>query len=229
MSIRVATARYGVGIVVLSLAPLLGQQKPTEPSTPGKYEFPVMMRQKVEAGVTPVGTKVQAELVLATLVEGKVFPRGALFSGEVAESVAKTKSEPARLSIRMDSVRWKNESATVKVYLTAWYYPIQAVAADQDLRYGPVEGPIKTWDGRGAYPDERNPASRPFPKALGERTEGPPDTPATSISKRRELMKEVVSTHGQDGAVVISSRRQNIKLDKFTTYVLATGDLLTRD
>jgi hypothetical protein len=40
------------------------------------------------------------------------------------------------------------------------------------------------------------------------------------------LMKDVESAVGNDGAVEIISRRTNIKLDKLTTYVLATGALL---
>jgi hypothetical protein len=39
-------------------------------------------------------------------------------------------------------------------------------------------------------------------------------------------MKNVESTRNGDGAVSLTSKSFNIKLDKLTTYVLATGDLL---
>jgi hypothetical protein len=38
-------------------------------------------------------------------------------------------------------------------------------------------------------------------------------------------MKDVESTRQSDGALVLSSTHVNIKLDKTTTYVLATDDL----
>ena len=39
-------------------------------------------------------------------------------------------------------------------------------------------------------------------------------------------MKNVESARNSDGAIAITSNRSNIKLDKLTTYVLATNDLL---
>src|ERR1700757_2908294 len=84
---------------------LSAQEKP-ETSTPGSMqEFPVILQQTLIAGKTPVGTKVQAKLSLATLLNGIVLPRNAVFSGEVVESIAKTKSEPSSITIRMDSVQ----------------------------------------------------------------------------------------------------------------------------
>ncbi len=50
------------------------------------------MKQDVTAGKTPVGTKVQAKLQVATLVDGTVLPKNTVFSGEVTESVAKSES-----------------------------------------------------------------------------------------------------------------------------------------
>ena len=86
-------------------------------------ELPIVLRQTVEAGKTAVGTKVEARLVMATMINGAVLPRGAVISGEVTESVAKSNNSPSRLAIRMDSAQWKNGEAKFKVYLTAWYYP----------------------------------------------------------------------------------------------------------
>src|SRR3974377_1143289 len=72
----------------------LCEQKPAPSGPAGVREFPVTLRQKVEAGATPVGTKVEAELVVATLVDGVVIPRDAVFTGEVVESAAKSATDP---------------------------------------------------------------------------------------------------------------------------------------
>jgi hypothetical protein len=60
---------------------------------------------------------------------------------------------------------------------------------------------------------------------LNRSAESAPESPVYVVSKRRFLMKDVDSEHNSDGAVAISSRRFNIRLDKMTTYVLATGEL----
>src|ERR1700726_1668318 len=129
------TAMRFLVFVIFCSAPSLAQQKPPAPASSGVQEFPMIMRQNVTAGKTPVGTEVQAKLVVGTLGDGTVFPKNAIFSGKVIESVAKTSTEPSRLAIRMDSVQWKDGSAAVKVYLTAWIYPT-TVAPGQDLQYG---------------------------------------------------------------------------------------------
>jgi hypothetical protein len=49
----------------------------------------MIMRQNVTAGKTPVGTEVQAKLVVGTLGDGTVFPKNAIFSGKVIECVAR--------------------------------------------------------------------------------------------------------------------------------------------
>ena len=59
-------------------------------------EFPATMRKKIVAGVTPVGTVVQAKLEVATLVDGVVVPENAILSGEVTESSAKSDTDPSR-------------------------------------------------------------------------------------------------------------------------------------
>ena len=214
--------------VVLSSAVLLSQVLHAQPTPaagnlPAGLEFPVVMRQNVAAGKTPVGTKVQAKLAVATLVAGVVVPEGAILSGEVTESVAKSATDPSRLGIRMDSAQWANGSAPIKVYLTAWYYPVVATATRADQAIGlPDAGNNPRPRMGGVYPGQRNPTSPPLsgsdPGAM------PPPTPA-DISKHRVLMKNVESMHNPDGAVTLTSKRSNIKLDKQTTYVLATGDL----
>ena len=117
------------GFAISGPTPLFRAVKGSSPcerwSVASVQEFPVTMRQNVKAGKTPVGTKIEAKLTIATLVNGTVIPAGAIFSGEVVESAAKSSSDPSRIAIRMDSVQWKNASKPITVYLTAWYYPIQ--------------------------------------------------------------------------------------------------------
>ena len=187
------------------------------------------MRQNVVAGKTPAGTKIGANLVVATLVDGVVIPRGAAVSGEVTESVAKTKTDPSRLAIRMDSAEWKNGSAPIKLYLTAWYYPV-TLLADEDV-YAPSAATSRPrlYSRRAINSDPNDPATQPFPDPGGDNSghAGPASSaPASSASPSRVLMKDVESTRQSGGAVALTSKRSNIKLDKTTTYVFATGDLL---
>jgi hypothetical protein len=212
---------------LLCSAPLLGQQKPASPTSPAALEFPVVMQQAVTAGATPVGAKVQAKLAVATLVDGKVLPRNAVFSGEVTESVAKTKTDSSRLAIRMDSVQWKNGSASLHVYLTAWYYPVRADMG-QNLAYEPPDAASspRNWNGAGTYPDPSNPiAQQRFPGADPDKSANSmPDIPNLIASNHRVLMKNVESARSSDGTVAITCKRSNIKLDKMTTYELAPAD-----
>jgi len=214
-----------IALVVLCSTTLLAQQSPAAPPPSGMHEFPVIMQQNVTAGNTPVGTKVRAKLTVATLLDGAVVPRNAVFSGEVIESVAKSASDASRLAIRMDSVQWKKGSAPITVYLTAWFYPSVSVRGG-DLQYGPPQPASKTWNGAGAYPDPKSPINQPFPgRDSDARSDSVPDTAASVTSHHRVVMKNVESARNSDGAIAITSNRSNIKLDKLTTYVLATNDL----
>lgn len=215
-------------VLVMALASAFGQQKPASSSSSGPSsgarEFPVTMQQNVTAGKTPPGTKVQAKLEVATLVDGAVIPRNAVFSGEVIESVAKTKTEPSRIAIRMDSVQWKGSSAAVKMYLTAWYYPVHEQMG-QDLQYGPQQSAKGTWNGQGQYPDPNSKSYKPFPGSdTDKKNSTVPDTPNATTSNRRVPMNDVESASGADGTLTLISKRTNIKLDKLTTYVFS-GDV----
>lgn len=227
--IPIGTGTKAVSILVLCFclcASLIGQRKPTaSTSPPGTEEFPVLLQQSLTAGKTPAGTKVQAKLEVATLVSGTVIPRNAVFSGEVVASAAKTKSAPSRLAIRMNSVQWKNGSAAVKIYLTAWYYPARD-AMGQDLQYGPQEPANRTWNGQGQYPDPNSKSYKPFPGSDSGKDSAVPDTPSAAASNHRVLMKDVEYANGTDGSLALVCKRTNIKLDKLTTYVLSSGDLL---
>jgi hypothetical protein len=217
--------------VILGSVALLSQQLPQSSSSPVRMEFPIVMTQNIVAGKTPVGTKVQAKLVAATLVNGIVVPRDAVLSGEVTESVKKSASDPSRLSIRMDSADWKKGSVPIKVYLTGWYYP-EAAAATQDLSYQPPDAANskKNWNGMGAYPDPNNHISQQkFPAGDDSNKDAgsvPAASPASNISAHRAVMKNVQSMRNSDGAVVLINQRSDLKLDRVTTYVLASSDLI---
>lgn len=202
----------------------LAQQTTSLPAASVVREFPMVLESNVVAGKTAVGTKIQAKLSVATLHEGSVIPRNALFTGEVIQSVAKTATEASRLAIRMDSARWKNGSAAVTLYLTAWYYPT-VTEAGQNLQYGPSQPANRTWNGQGQYPDPNSRSYKPFPGSDSDSNANSPDSPSSVTSNHRVAMANVESERSSDGTIAIVSRKANIKLDKITTYVLASGDL----
>jgi hypothetical protein len=219
-----------VGFLVLAVVHgfpvLLSQTKPAQDVRPVGIELPVTLRKSVTAGNTPVGTKVEATLSIATLLKGVVVPRGAVFSGEVTTSVAKSKTGASRLGVCTDLVHWKNGSLKVKTCLTAWYYPMAAaLASDSADRGPPVDNP-RTWNGPGSHPGVGIPPAQPFPPHDSRLDPGAtPSAPASVIAAHRVVMTGVDSTINGDGEVTIASTRFNIKLDTRTTYVLATGDL----
>lgn len=184
-----------------------GQARPPLSSGPAALEFPVTMRQNVVAGKTAVGTKVEARLTMATLVKGTVIPEGAIFSGEVVKSAAKSDADPSQLSIRMDSVQWKNESRPMKVFLTAWYYPLlmgeEAETKDQEEIMSSPSG--------NSFPSQRIPRDK-LPSVA-------------RVSENRVLLKDIESKRADDGTITLTSTKSSIKLDKGTMYVLSPGDL----
>jgi hypothetical protein len=228
-------------IIVLGSAVLLGQSfKPQEISGAGssspvgaidadacaQCELPSTLRQTVEAGKAAVGTKVEALLMMGTMTKAGVLPRGALISGEVTESVAKSGDSPSRLAIRMDSAQWKNGSAKFKLYLTAWFYPPAPMAAP-NLAFGPA-GDRRNWGGVDPTVDTTDPPN-PAQTISRQQDQGVvtnASAPASIISKERVLMKNVKSESGADSSVVLVSSRSSIKLNKETTYILAANALL---
>jgi hypothetical protein len=195
---------------------------------PGKTpEFPVILEQSVTSGKTPVGSKIQAKLIIATLLNGTVIPRNAMLSGEVTESVAKKGTDASRLAIRMDSVQWKAGSSAVRVYFTGWYYP-SLDEAGQDLQYGPQQSAQRTWNGQGQYPDPNSHVYRPFPSGDSDKDPSGPDTSSSTMAKNSVLIRDVEVQHGTDGAIVLTSKRSNIKLERYTTYVVSTGDAVSK-
>ena len=238
---KIKAAGLAACAIVLGSAVLLGQA-PEAQKVPGaeasshadtgtsaadgcvECELPIVLRQTVEAGKTAVGTKVEARLVMATMINGAVLPRGAVISGEVTESVAKSNNSPSRLAIRMDSAQWKNGEAKLRMYLTAWYYPPAPMAAP-DLSYGPP-GDKRNWGGVNPTVDTTDPPN-PAQRLSTQQDNGVnADAPGSIISSKRVLIKNVKSASGADGPVVLVSSRSNIKLNKVTTYVLAINELI---
>ena len=226
----------GCGLLVLLFVfAYSGEKTPISANNTDLIEFPVTLQQKITAGVTVVGTKVQAKLTISTLVHGTVIPRDAVLSGEITESVAKSADAPSKLGIRMDMAQWKSGSLPVKVYLTEWYYsPKSMMTEDENSGYrGAMHGSVgisvggggnnpqtfpgsTTSSGRGMPSDD----SMPFP------TTPDPGTMNTNDSSTHRLrMPDVESKRAEDGAIILLSKK-GLKLDKNTTYVLASGNLL---
>jgi hypothetical protein len=212
-------------VVAIAHPAPLSSQKPVAPTGSAMTEFPVLLQQNVVAGKTPVGTKIQAKLAEATLLEGKVIPKNAMFSGEVVESIARTDTQPSLLSVRMDSVQWKGDSAFVKLYLTQWYYPAKD---ETGQNFQEVASPAakRAQMGEIQYPTPEMKVHRPPPNEESSKSPSAPDTGLSSSSGRRMQMKNVVSVHNENGVIAITSSHSNLKLDKSTMYVLASGDLL---
>jgi len=221
MSDRTVLPILILGLISCSTPMLWSQQAPIPAKGP---EFPIVLQQGVTAGKTPVGSKIQGKLVMATLLDGTVIPRNATFTGEVVESVAKTATDPSRLAICMDSAQWKNGSAALKVYFTGWYYP-KVAESGQDLQYGPPQPANRTWNGQGQYPDPNSKVYRPFPGGDSDKNSSSvPDTPSETDSKHRAPIKDVEVVLGSDGTIALTSKRSNLKLERYTTYVVSAGD-----
>jgi len=90
-------------------------------------------------------------------------------------------------------------SAGDKLYLTACITPL---AADYNSATGDADPPL--------HVNSRD-TSRTIPV---------PTTPVPGLSQHRAVMKYIESVTGAGGAIVLTSKHSNIKLDKSTTYVL---------
>jgi hypothetical protein len=211
---------FGCGILIALVSPTRAQQ--TAPaSTPtalskgasAALEWPVTFQQTVTAGMNAVGTKAQAKLLIATQFNGTVVPAGAVLSGEVVESQAKSATTPSRLAIRMNRVQWKDVGPfEVKLYLTHWYHPFRPIARE--------EGPAQPYEHgeiglRAAYPQEQ--PGRILQEAVSDS--------GGLVSPKLLAIKNVEATSCNDGTVVLTSNKSNIKLDKGIIYVLGVNDL----
>ncbi len=207
--------RLLLALVLLCCTALLGQQKAAPSASTAALEFPVTFQESVAAGKTAIGTRVEAKLGMATLVNGTVIPQGAVFSGEVVESTAKDKTEPSKLGIRIDSAQWKSGSVTLKLYLMGWFYPTLLQSSEEMHTTRTLAAP---------YPADNSQAYPPFPS--GASGGDPSGADNSTSSQHRVRMKDVETDRGNDGTITLVSRQSNIKLDKVTTYVLACPDSL---
>jgi hypothetical protein len=193
---------------------VIGQQK----SSPLR-EFPVVLQQSVEAGKTPVGTKVQGKLAVATEFHGIVIPRNAVVTGVVFESVRKSATAPSRLGIRMENAKWKDESTCMmKAYLMPLYYPM----VSQSTQGPPTESPdpsSRTTNG----PNQSSSSPMSQPSFAGGNSEAVQEAMPNilTLSSRPVPMKNVVMEPVPDNGLDLVSQHDNIKLYKMTTYVLA--------
>ena len=159
-------------------ASLIGQQTPASGVATGAEEFPVILQRGITAGKTPVGTKIQAKLGTATLVNGTVVPRNAVFSGEVTVSSAKTKTDPSRLAVRMDTVQWKSRIGPRKGLfdrmvlphpLRDWTNPRVWAAGNQPPVLGTAPAPTPDPNSSDTY--------KPFPTGDSDQGSSVPNTP----------------------------------------------------
>jgi hypothetical protein len=230
-----------LAIVILGFQAAYAQNQKTGPPSshtlvPG-IELPVTLRQNVTAGITPPGTKIQARLTIATLINGVVIPEGATLTGEVTVSTAKsakTEDSPSRLSIRLDSARWKAHPEPLQLspslYLTEWFYPPIPIRLHDHDRSSESAFPDTArnpgFGTGGIYPGQRNPTGPPISAPTPSDTstiEPLPPTPHSDDTQHRVQMKSVECTRSADGALLLDSKTQNIKLDKNITYVFASG------
>ena len=195
------------------------QQKPADSSSQILREFPVVLQQSVEAGKTPVGTKVKGKLAVATQFRGTVIPRDAVVTGVVFESVRKEGKSPSRLGIRMENAAWKGQSSCMMAaYLMPLYYPMTV----QSAQGGPVDTPnpdSRTLNGpnqSGSSPMSQGSFSGSNSEAIHEAI---PEI--TTMSSRPVSMKDVRMEPVDKTGLDLVSDRENIKLNKMTTYVLA--------
>jgi len=192
------------------------QQTPAPSSHPALHEFPLTLQQSIESGKAKIGTKVQAKLAVATVFQGTVIPRNAVFSGVVIESDAKSAKDPAKLAIRMETAEWKDQSTSLTAYLTPLYYTTTAQEV-QSLPTGSPDPSSRTLNG----PDQSDSRmSQPFPGS--DSPSGLPAIPDVPAASNRPVpMKNVTLALADEGGAALLSEHSNIKLYKMTTYVFA--------
>ena len=207
-----------VAILACFFAASMGQQKPPTSSSGVLHEFPLVLQQSIESGKAKIGTKVQAKLATATLFQGTVIPKSALFSGVVIESDPKTAKERAKLAIRMETAEWKEHSTSLKAYLIPVYYTATTQAVPS-LPNGSPDPSSRALNGEQA----NSPMQRPSPSTDSQMSQtATPDAPGTS--NRPVPMKNVTLALADEGGAALVSEHGNIKLYKLTTYVFAAGE-----
>lgn len=203
-------------------AALFAQQRPAPSPRPALHQFALTLQQTIESGKTKIGTKVQAKLAAATVFDGTVIPRNAVFSGVVIESTAKSGKDPAKLAIRLETAEWKGGSTSMTAYLTPLYYAMTA-APVQNLANGSPDGSSRTLNDAGQDPSSDSPMNRPFPGSESQKSQAAiPEVPMPP--NRPVPMKNVVIALADEGGAALASEHANIKLYKMTTYVFAAAE-----
>jgi len=205
-----------VAIIVCCFAVSVGQQKPPTSSPGALREFPLVLQQSIESGKAMIGTKVQAKLAVATMFEGTVIPRNAVFSGVVIESNAKSAKEPAKLAIRMETAEWKHGSSSMMAYLLPLYYPTTTQNFGDASQ---ASGPTASDGGQGSS-SESPMSHQSFPS-----NESQAAIPEISTTSNRPVqIKNVTVALADEGGAALVSEHSNIKLFKLTTYVFAARE-----
>jgi hypothetical protein len=200
-------------------AAVFAQQTPAS-SAPVLREFAVILQQNVETGKTPVGAKVKATLAAPTEFNGTTIPKSAVLSIVVAESVAKSAKDKARLEIRMDKATWNGGWSPLKAYLMPLYYPMTTQPGQSSPNGAAASSAGDEADQRT---NTQSPMQRPFPGSNSETAQAAiPYVP--TISSRPVRMKNVELVPASDGGIALVSEHANLKLYKRTTYVFAADE-----
>src|ERR1051325_4422958 len=209
-----------VAMIAACCTASIGQQSQSSSSSVLR-QFPVVLQQNVDAGKTPVGTKVQAKLAVATTFHGILIPQNAVVSGVIFQSVAKDAKAPSRLGIRMENAKWKDESTCMmRAYLMPLYYAMIAQSPQAMPNGSPDPGDSRTLSGPA---ESSSPMmNQPFPDNSEASREAIPNIPV--LSSRPFSMKDVEMEPVDDGGIALVSQHSNIKLHKMTTYILAAID-----
>jgi hypothetical protein len=205
-------------MIASCLCTVAQQPKPGSAPQP-RLELPIELLQKVVAGSTAVETPVRGKLTIATLAGGAVIPEGAIITGKVEESVAKTADSPSRLKIKFASAHWKNGDAALALYLAGSYYPLEITTQRNDESGFHGEAGVTMGGMSPSMP--RSPSGVPTADASrnNDTIPDPQQTITTSeISKHWVRIKGIDTAVGADGSLEITSKERNIKLDKGVTY-----------
>lgn len=209
-----------LAIIGFCFAASMGQQKPPTSSSRPLHEFPLILQQSIESGKAIIGTKVQAKLAVATMFEGTVIPRNAVFSGVVIESTPKSAKEPAKLAIRMETAEWKHGSSSITAYLLPLYYPATTQSVP-NFGDAPQESGPNTPDGVGEHSSSESPMRHQSFPTDGSQSAIPE---FSTTSNRPVQIKNVTVALADEGGAALVSEHSNIKLFKLTTYVFAARE-----
>lgn len=179
----------------------LAQPSP-KPTPRAALEFPLELNQKIVAGQSAVGSKVEGKLIIATLVHGAVIPEGAVFTGTVEESVARNGANPSRLRVHLTSSKWHGGSSAVDIYLTNVVYPRRKSQQNDD-----PDDPMASAARRREriLAAERNGGMPPLPDT---------ESPVTAKRyDRRTTLEDVKLERGENGVIAITSEKFNVRLD----------------